>query len=330
VWRSDIIKFASAQTDENGRFSTMFSLSSIVDTVYIKINSIDFPLPVMVAINSGSVSQTISSGATSPLKSASASVSPWKYEVSPFNSGSNLWSLGNFSNIGYPDYIESREAVNYNMKYSINTALPEKKNQIKTNPDLFTNPNSGNLKTQDKCQIWVTFLAEGAWWQNTLGYFYYPTNNAPASVAAITKQVVVFPNASTPYGFQSGDSGNGNMVQGDKVRLNYYNEETKQWTDTFPAGLTISWVLYPAGFRNGMGGNKGIIPTWNPIYSIASFNTNKQQQNVLLYDKVTENFIIGFEDTEREVISPSSDLDFNDVLIYATANPVSAIDKRDG
>ncbi|MEI7676062.1 MAG: LruC domain-containing protein [Bacteroidales bacterium] len=328
TWRTDVQKFATAQTDADGQLITTLTLSSIVDTLYLKINSIDFPLPVKVAVKSKNIAQTVSISKSSVLRSASAVATPWKYEVAPFTASSNLWVLGDFSNLGYPSYVESRDVVSNDLKLAVNAALPEKVNLVKTNPSMFTDPNSGSFVTLDKCQIWVSFLAEGAWWQNTLGYIYYPTNSAPASISDISKQVVIFPNSSTPYGSQSGDSGNGSMVQGDKVRLKYYNETTRIWTDTFPSGLTISWFMYPAGFHNGVGVNKGITPTWNPLYSLSDLNTNKLQQNILLYDKVTDHIIIGFEDTERNAKGSAGDQDFNDALYYATANPITAIDKR--
>jgi len=329
TWKSDSKKFASTQTNADGILNINLTLSSVVDTIYIKINSLDFPLPVKVALTSKNISQTISLKAPTLKSASAANTNPWKYEVYPFGTNTNTWVLGDFSNKGYPSYFVSRDVVGDDLKTSVAAALPEKTNQIKKNPDWFVDANSGCFKTIDKCEIWVTFLAEGAWWQNTLGYFYYPTNSAPASMSQISKDIIAFPNASTPYGSQTGDSGDGSMVQGDKIKLKYYNEDTRLWTDTFPAGITISWSMYPAGYKNGIGANKGIIPSWLPLYSLSTFNTNKLQQNILLYDKVSDKIIIGFEDTERNAAGTAGDQDFNDVLFYATANPITAIDKRE-
>jgi hypothetical protein len=53
---------------------------------------------------------------------------------------------------------------------------------------------------------------------------------------------------------------------------------------------------------------------------------DKKVHVVLLHDNPTQRFLIGFEDLRRD---GSSDDDFNDVIIYASANPVEAIVKED-
>jgi LruC domain-containing protein len=52
-------------------------------------------------------------------------------------------------------------------------------------------------------------------------------------------------------------------------------------------------------------------------------NPANKEHVVLLYDNPTQRYLIGFEDINRE---SNSDNDFNDVIIYATSNPVKAID----
>ncbi len=326
-WKSDSKPFITSQTDATGLLTSSFTLSSIVDTIYIKLNSIDFPMPVKIAMTSGNVSLTVSLQSASIFKSITASSVPWKYEVTPFSTSSNLWILGDFTNTGYPTYIDSRDVVDEELKVAINQMLPEKTSLLTRYPDLFVDPNNEYFNLTEKCQLSISFLTEGAWWHNTMGYFYFPTNNVPASLSAIRRQIVIFPNSSTPYGTIPFDSGDGGMIQGDKVRLKYYDEKAGVWTDTFPAGISVGWFLYPDCYVCGVGANRGIFPTFDPLFSVSSLNVNKLQQNILLYDSVTESVIISFEDTERNEKGVLGDMDFNDVLYYATSVPSSAIDK---
>jgi LruC domain-containing protein len=343
-WRSDITPFAKALTDNNGSFSRTFTVGSNIDTVYVVLNHVDFTAPIAVPIQGNSSSQVMYPSGYGVIRSSNASryvaaslsltglsantsnvipvagETPWQYTISPYSASSNIWMLGNFDSLGLPAFFDTPDVVSSSLVSAISGELPEGVNEVTAKPSLFSNPNAANLATTAKCQIWVTFISEGAAYQSTLGYFYYPTGSTPAAASAISKEIVVFPNASDLKGTMGGA---GELVQGDRVRLGYYNGT--QWTDTFPAGITVSWFLmanrYVAGVANAGIGAKGGYT----FYSIPSFNPGGYQQNLMLFDPAVSKIVLTFED---QPLSGSSDRDFNDVVFSVSANPISAVNTK--
>jgi len=230
----------------------------------------------------------------------------------------NVWTLSSFNNNGVPSIMETSDVISDDFKYRINATLPEKYNIPKQSPQFLDDASKANIKLIEPCELWVTFVSEGADYKNTLGYFYYPTNSAPASANTIDKRIVIFPNSSFP---KSG----GALSEGSKVRLKYFDENTNTWSNVFPKDITVSWFLISNGFKNNKitDGNY-----W--LYSIPEFNnaTVKPQQSLILYDKAEEKLVISFEDMMR-LPNYRSDEDFNDALFYATVNPVKAVQTDD-
>jgi LruC domain-containing protein len=322
-WKSNLEPFTSGQTNSQGVFWGLFTVGSTIDTLYAYIHNINYSSPIPVVIKSGEIIKVLHpSGYSEVSKSASRAIykafpinySPWQYTKLSYTTSDNLWVLGNFNSSGYPSYFDGRETESSDFTSAISQALPETKDLTKSTPSLFKNPTTANMVTTAPCQIWVSFLSEGAGYLNTMGYFYYPTNSAPTNISSISKKIVIFPNSS------SAGSG-GLMVMGDKVRLMYYDESSAQWTDVFPAGITVSWFIISDGFRSGTE-NSGISKIGKTFfYSIPSFNSDNHTHNVLLLDQTTNKMVIGFDDQTME----SGDKDFNDVVFSVTANPISSI-----
>lgn len=345
-WRTDINPFTEGQTDNNGLFAKTFSLGTNVDTIYVVLNNLTYATPIVVPIQGTSASIVMRPSGYGVLRSESSIKSftstysiqsyenlsvlntmpngeaPWHYTVSPFTS-SNLWVLGNFDAVGFPSYLDSSDTISSSAIKTLSKLLPERVNEMVANPSLFsTDPLKSNFVTTAKCQIWVSFISEGAAYQDVLGYFYYPTGSTPSSVSNIDKRIIVFPNASYPSSVQGGGWGNGSMVMGDRVRLAYYNNTLKQWTDTFPAGVSVSWFLISNGFTTTGYVNQGLANGNGFLYSIPALNSGNQQ-SLLLNDPVSNTFLLTFED--MPIISGNSDKDFNDVIFQVSANPITAI-----
>jgi LruC domain-containing protein len=329
-WKN-ITPFSSGQTNQNGTFTRMFTLGTNVDTIYIYIKNLNYPAPFPVLVSPGTTTLSLhptgysASSNTGALKvrykTYPTNYAPWQYTIAPFSASSNLWVLGNFDTNGYPAFLDGQETESADFTAAISAALPERKDLTVSTPALFSDPSKSNIKTTAPCQIWVSFLSEGAAYTNSMGYFYYPTGSTPATIADIGKKIVIFPNAS---GLNEKTGGVGSMIMGDRVRLMYYDTANSQWTDIFPAGITISWFIIQNSFNVTKGANKGIGATNAAMYySIPSFNSDNYQHNILLLDQTTQKMVIGFED---QSLSGSSDRDFNDVVFSASANPISAID----
>ena len=87
-------------------------------------------------------------------------------------------------------------------------------------------------------EVSLVFINSSAAWYNTVGYYTYPTNNPPQSASDI-KQIIAFPNTSPVYK----TLGVGALVCGEEIKLKYWNEETQEYEDKFPAGVTIGWCF---------------------------------------------------------------------------------------
>lgn len=94
-------------------------------------------------------------------------------------------------------------------------------------------------------EVSLVFINSSAAWYNTVGYYTYPTNNPPQSTSDI-KQIIAFPNTSPVYK----TLGVGALVCGEEIKLKYWNEETQEYEDKFPAGVTIGWCLQGMGFKS--------------------------------------------------------------------------------
>ncbi|MFA7081476.1 MAG: LruC domain-containing protein [Bacteroidales bacterium] len=227
--------------------------------------------------------------------------------------------LGGWDNYGKPQALITPDVVSSRLLADVRSTLPEGVSLIATKPHLLSD-NTSTVITQN-ANVFLTFLHEGAGYQNSMGYFVYQTNNPPTSVSQI-EEILVFPNAS--YAQEN----NGALNTGDKVQLRYKDPVTKKFTDVFPAGTSIGWVLVADGFDKSSSKKRGSVggKDLNKFYSISSLNpeaANKERRHcILLYDEQTQFSIIGFED----MLTTQGDNDYEDVLFYASANPIGAID----
>ena len=214
------------------------------------------------------------------------------------------------ASLGRPKYLEtSPDVIDASLLNYVNASLPEGKPLTTTHPEYLVTSAANNIVVTQTSDVWITFVSEGAGFLNSLGYYAYDTDSPPASVTTgtslggIDKVTMVFPNASAN---QSG----GGLNSGDKVKLG-----------RFEAGTTIAFVL----LQNAWTGS-GVSTTGGKFYSETKFNPEllaaRKKHSVMLYDNVHNLFLFGFEDTNREL---NSDNDFNDLVVYATSNPVTGI-----
>ncbi len=216
----------------------------------------------------------------------------------------NYYYIGSFTNgseAGLPSYLETPgDVLSQEFLDDVNASLPESSPVPTNNPSYLTVGNELDVVIDDRSDVWITFVTEGAGYKNALGYYVFDTQNPPATVNDIDSIFVVLPNASL-------DGAGGKLQAGDKVKLG-----------TFEGGKTISWVL----FQNAWTGS-GINTNGTKYYSRIDFNTaesdpTKRQHTVQLADIGRQLLLNGFEDQTRSV---NSDNDFNDLVFYVTANP---------
>lgn len=213
--------------------------------------------------------------------------------------------LGSFQADGTPDYLEPEDDVITGAFLEfIDLALPESFPVPDYNPQYLSSGYDTDILLENDADVWVTFVAEGAGYRNTLGFYTYNYNDETQTAPSREDITIVFPNVSKRW------SGGGLRV-GNKVHIG-----------RFPAGTGIGWVLLANGYQN----NQVTDGYWQ-VFSNPDFNPENdpslKQHNVLLKDVANERIVLGFEDIRRDYAS--CDQDFNDAIFYITANTYDAI-----
>lgn len=223
-------------------------------------------------------------------------------DIDGVNTSTNFTYVSKYDTYGRPTNLITPDLIPDDMLSTVNAALPEGTDLRKTNPQFLTSSATSNIVITKDAEVFITFVSEGAGFRNSVGFYSYPTNSPPKSLADIKQVSFIFPNAS----FLGSD---GSMLSGDKISLG-----------KFSAGTTVGIVL----FANGWNGNQVDVKS-TAYFTDYFLNPEKdpslQKHSVLL--KYNNTYLIGFEDLDRS--SNSCDHDFNDVVIYASANPVDAI-----
>ncbi|RIJ42519.1 LruC domain-containing protein [Pontibacter oryzae] len=218
--------------------------------------------------------------------------------------------LGAYETNGKPKYLEAEnDVVDAQFLKDINATLPESKPVPTFNPQYLASSNQTDIKVLELADIWVTFVHEGAGWLNALGFYTYPLDNPPKTVADIDTKTIIFPNVS-----YSGSGGG--LASGNKVKIG-----------RFPANTGIGWFLVSNGWSN----STRTVGTGNyTVYSNPALNPEPdellRQHNVLIKDQGRNKLLLAFEDVRRDNIPFKCDQDFNDAVFYVTASPYRAID----
>lgn len=289
----------SGISDENGLFSSDYKLAAGSDSVAVGTRAIGFCNMQKVKVINGTVKLTLG-GKTNPqnLKSSGEKI---------FKSVNAVYkALGTYQSNGVPNYLTTNDVIDAAMIQDINATLPEYSQAPTTHPQYFASTNEQNLVLNDPCNVWVTFVHEGAGYRNVLGFYTYNKNNPPANAAAIDTIHIIFPNVSF------GGSGGG-LSAGNRVHIGQ-----------FAPGTEIAWVLIADGFRNSTITNGNWI-----LYSDQNLNpeanATKKQHVILCNDIGRGKFLLSFEDLRRD---GSCDNDFNDAIFYVTADPIVAVETQ--
>ncbi|HWB26871.1 MAG TPA: LruC domain-containing protein [Chitinophagaceae bacterium] len=293
-------------SDKSGFVKATVNLPATMDTLVLDAKYTGLPHNIKAYVSGGSVSAVIG-GADGLSGDVVADLGvPNRYTPPVSNSflpTTTYVSMGKTDSYGRPKYLETSDVISSTLLSYINASLPEGVPLPTTHPQYLTSAATGTVNVTDKSDVWITFVSEGAGYYNSVGYYTYPTGNPPAKVSDISTVYIAFPNASL-YG-----SG-GTMRSGDKVKLG-----------TFEAGTSIGFVL----FANGWAGSNQVNTDVQKYYSDPQYNPETsdtyKKHSVLLYDAADSLYLVGFEDLPR----PSGDQDFNDVVFYATSNPVTGI-----
>ena len=282
-------------TDSQGMYESTYPLPTYIQEAYVTVDQIGIPNHRLIAVEGHQLDVEFG---TATAKASNS------YKLSPKSAGDfdyPVTYLGGYDSEGVPDYLVEDDNVSQDFLDDINNSLPERVALPVSHPEYLDENNDLDLILDERAEVWVTFIHEGAALKNTLGFYTYNVGNPPASTQEIDSLTIIFPNASYA------DDGGG-LKTGNKVKLG-----------TFDANTAIGWALISNGWSAGQ------VNSRKTFYSNPDFNPENdpglKQHTVLLNDPVRDRFIVGFEDLDR---SNWSDEDFNDAVFYATTNPVDA------
>ena len=297
---------AIGATDENGLFKTNISLATCLKQVTLNTSYIGIPPDIILDINSPKIYAQL--GGKNPKKVKTAA-STHGYTSALGKTVNKLsYRLGGWNSLGVPNnVVVPNDIVSTQMLTNINTLLPSAQSVAVRNPQLLDdNTCTRTLLINQTCDLWVTFVTEGANNRSTLFYYKYHKNFPPQTPSDIDSMIVVFANSSF---LNSG----GGLATGNKVYIGQVGADTVIAYGIISNGFNITNATIGNG-QYTLFANKDLNPESNPAL---------RQHMVLVNDLATNRLVMGFEDIRRDY--PNCDHDFNDVMFYTTSNPVAAI-----
>jgi LruC domain-containing protein len=288
----------SGVTDYRGKYEVNYQVPAYYTELYITTNYVGLPSDRVVALTS--------SGLDVVFGGKQTTANTIKENVVPKATKAIYKFMGTYNSNGVPGYLEpENDPISADFLKDINNTLPEQLSLPESHPEYFSEMYDHNIRLVETCDVWVTFVTEGAGYKNVLGFYTYPTDAPPQTPGDIDSITIIFPNASL-------DGSGGGLKPGNKVKIGRFNANT-----------TIGWALIADGWVN-----KSVTDGKWIVYSTRNLNPSAQtelkQQSVLLLDPGRGRFLLGFEDIKRN--SSGCDHDFNDAVFFVTANPVQAVD----
>jgi len=292
--KANILPVFKGLTDLEGNLKTQLSIPTHIKKLYVCPDYIGVSNKFELELTSTKNTIIINNKSnSSKLKSGSEPILV-----------SGMITLGSWNSLGVPDYLCGQDLIKADFLQRINATLPERKSLPASNPIFFNENVTTNITLQEKGEVYITFLHEGAGWKNTFGYYTYEVGHKPQTVADIKNLTIVFPNSSY---YNSG----GGLFSGDKVYLG-----------EFPKNTVVAWFVVAQGWNNTTVTN-GSYKVFSDNWLNPETDATLKQHSVLVYDPTTKRYIIGFEDMNRQM--KGCDNDFNDVIFYATVTPDDAV-----
>lgn len=219
-------------------------------------------------------------------------------------------TLGSWDDKGTPDYLLEPDRIPVELLKNINASLPEQKDVRDHNSKLLDNKFKKELYVNEDAEVWVTYVHVGGGFRNAIGYYWYKEGEAPKTASEIKNQTIIFPNVQA-----------GVIKSGDKVKLR------GPLDGAFGKGTYIGWFLISNGWqRNGLSNGNGIFYADKNLNTENSEEANREQM-VFLHDASQQVLLMGWEDIRRDL--KGCDHDFNDVVFYASWNPLTSVDVSD-
>lgn len=320
--KKDIQPIYRASTDKQGKFSGEITIQSDISEVWLSSDYLGTVSPVKLTVDADrriSFNQDAYIGtllARAATGTRGTTTNNHKYL--------DDWTLlpgADWNNSGRPNNLSEEinvppASVLYNIKKVFEKAAG--KNITDNYPQFFDGSMTSDVPIVKPTKVSLVFVNSSAAWHNTVGYYTYPSGQTPT--ANNVKKILAFPNASPIYK----SNGIGALVCGEEIQLKYWNDETGEFEEEFPAGVTIGWCLQGMGFKTKNEGKESlgdIIKGMGIRYSTTSLNSDGKQRTVSLRDETSNQIVaIGFEDNK--------DMDYSDALFYVHTSEKGAVDEN--
>lgn len=300
----------SGITAANGTYSVRRTIAKNTKKLVFKTDFIGIPQEITVSISNGKAVFEIGGSkpkTTSYVQETNALLSA-RTEATSLGTIASFKTLGTWTSSGVPRYLESQnDVISTDFLRDITASLPEGSPLTQTHPDYLTNDKPTTLQITKRADVWITFVHEGAGWQNSLGFYTYDPQNPPKSISDLQNITMVFPNVSFA-------GSGGGLVSGNKVKIG-----------TFDAGTSIGFFLIGNAFSNGNVGS-GYYAHFSHSNLNVETNPALKRHAVVLDDSKSNRILLSFEDVSRENKPIGCDNDFNDAIFFITSNPIEAID----
>ncbi|MBI0399058.1 LruC domain-containing protein [Cyclobacterium marinum] len=300
----------TVQLDELGNASITIDLPSYLKEVFIASDYIGVEPMAIVPVSGGRISYSFD--ATNPSVLADE-----YFETNAINanerisaSSEEFMTLGSWSSEGKPKYLVESDRISDQLLKNINSSLPENEDLRKSNPEAISDKYKRELFVSEDAEVWVTYVHTGGSYRNAIGYYWYKEGEAPKTADEIKNKTIIFPNAQS-----------GVLRSGNKVKL------VGPKDGAFEKDTYIGWFLISNGWQGGK------LTYGNGVFyadkNLNTFNEKEElrDQMVFLYDATEQILLMGWEDIRRDY--SSCDHDFNDVMFYASWNPITSVDLTD-
>ncbi|MGY6560265.1 MAG: LruC domain-containing protein [Nitritalea sp.] len=308
-------RVARFATDEQGRVDTEIELPRVQSDYYLQTNYIGIEPQAPVKVEQQRIQYRYDGAAVLAAAretfSTTAGGRMAAFSARMENVPAGFQSMGSWTINGRPNYLTNPDIITKELLDRVNHFLPESRDLRNTSPELLDERYSRELELTEDAEVWVTFVHTGAGYRNAVGYYYYNKNDKPRTPDDIKNRTILFPHITR-------SSGSG-AVTGDKIKLQGPNN------GVFEAGTVIGWFLLADAWSantNSLGTGR-----WT-LYADRNLNTfipqaSLREHMVFLYNNVNRTLLMGWEDIRRD--NQGSDHDFNDVVFYASWNPITSV-----
>ena len=227
--KKDISPIYRAATDKDGKFSGKIQIQSALSEVWLYSEYAGTLSPIQLEVTDNSIMYNQEKYIA---KATTRALTPNNHQYP------DGWlTLGDWSTLGTPAYLTpGRVLPDAKTLYNINEIFVKYNGTAMEQRDygkaFFAPGVSSEIKIIKATKVYLCFINSSAGWNNSVGYFSYPTGQEPQNASEV-QRIIAFPSATSI----AHKGATGALVSGDRVLLKYWDGE--KFHDEFPAGVTI-------------------------------------------------------------------------------------------